>query len=113
MSCGIGASVFRQVNRVVVPVVKTGVASLLPLGPALVVLETVGRRTHQVRTVPVVALRFGNRVLAGTVRGNSHWAANVDASRSAAVWLSGDRRSGQATVHHGGLIDVASIDVSR
>ena len=106
----IAAAAFRQVNRLVEPVVKLGFASLIPLGPALVVLETVGRRSHQVRTVPVLALRFGSRVLIGTARGRSHWLANLDASPSAAVWLGGSRRTGQATVHHG-VIDVASIEM--
>ena len=37
--------------------------------------------------------------------------ANVDAASAAAVWQGGSRRAGQATVHHEGLIDVASIVV--
>ncbi len=58
-----------------------------------------------------VALRFGSKVLIGTVRGNSHWRANVVATPAAAIWMGGSRRSGRVTIHHEGLIDVASIEV--
>jgi deazaflavin-dependent oxidoreductase (nitroreductase family) len=111
MTCGIASAAFRQLNRIVDPIVRSGVVSLVPVGPALVVLETVGRRSGEARSVPVLALRFGSRVLIGTVRRNSHWLANVDATPSAAVWLGGSRRSGRATVHHEGFIDAASIEV--
>ena len=111
MNAGIATAAFRQVNRFVEPVVKSGVASLIPIGPALVVLETVGRRTSKVRTVPVLALRFGSKVFIGTVRGGSQWMANVGASPDAAIWLGGHRRPGHATVHREGLIDVASITI--
>jgi len=110
MALGIAAAAMRQVNRIVEPVLRSGAASLVPLGPALIVLETVGRRSRKVRTVPVLALRLGNRVIVGTVRGNSHWLANVVANPSAGVWLGGSRRTGTATVHQGSFIDVASID---
>jgi F420H(2)-dependent quinone reductase len=108
---GMAMAAFRQVNRVVEPVAKCGVVSLLPVGPALVVLETVGRRSRKVRTVPVLAFRVGSRVLIGTVRGNSHWLANINATPSAALWLRGSRQTGSVTVRREGLIDVASIDV--
>jgi hypothetical protein len=109
MNAGIATAAFRQVNRFVEPVVKSGVASLFPIGPALVVLETVGRRTSKVRTVPVLALRFGSKVFVGTLRGDSQWMANVGATPQAAIWLGGHRRAGQATVHREGLIEVVSI----
>jgi hypothetical protein len=50
-------------------------------------------------------------VLVGTVRGNSHWLANLDAAHATGVWLGGSRRTGDATVHHQGFIDVAAIEV--
>jgi deazaflavin-dependent oxidoreductase (nitroreductase family) len=111
MTFRLAASAFRQVNRFVEPVIRVGAASLIPLGPALVVLETVGRRTRRARTVPVLALRFGSKVFVGTVRGNSSWLANVENAPGVAVWMGGSRRTGRATVRHEGLIDVASIEV--
>jgi hypothetical protein len=111
MTCGIAGSALRQVNRVVEPLAKAGLASGLAVGPALVVLETMGRRSRRVRTVPVLAFRFGSRVFVGTVRSGSQWLANADATPSTAVWLAGSRRPARATVHREGFIDVASIEV--
>jgi deazaflavin-dependent oxidoreductase (nitroreductase family) len=111
MTLGVATAAFRHVNRFVEPVVKAGAASLFLVGPALVVLETVGRRSGKVRGVPVLAFRLGSKVFVSTVRGNSHWLANIDKNPSAAVWLAGNRRTGEATVHHEGFIDVASIEV--
>jgi hypothetical protein len=111
VSRAIARATFRQVNCIVEPVVRSGVVSRFPIGPALVVLETVGRKSSKVRTVPVLAFRLGSRVFVGTVRANSSWLANIDATPSSAVWLAGTRRPGHATVHHNGFIDVASIDV--
>jgi hypothetical protein len=68
-------------------------------------------RVGNISTREPQALRFGRRVRVGTVRRNSHWIANVDATPSAAVWLDGSRRSGRATVDHEGFIDAASIEV--
>jgi hypothetical protein len=111
VTSAIARTALAQVNCVVEPVVRSGVVSLLPVGPALVVLETVGRKSSKVRTVPVLAFRLGSRVFVGTVRANSSWLANMDLTPSSAVWLAGTRRSGHATVHHEGFMDVAYIDV--
>jgi F420H(2)-dependent quinone reductase len=109
LSCPLG----RVVNQVVEPLARLGVASQLPIGPALVAVETVGRRTRRVRTVPLLALRAGNRVIVGTVRSRSQWFANVDATRVARVWLGGQRRESDLDVQDGPLVRTVTMDVSE
>jgi hypothetical protein len=109
---GVQRVAFGALNRVVAPLARSGVASLAPIGPALVVVDVVGRRSHRVRSVPLLALRFGSTVLLGTIRPNSQWLANVDAARGVAVWLGGDRRAATADIHRGPVIDVASVDLA-
>ena len=107
LSCPLG----RWVNSVVEPLARHGITSALPGGPALVVLETVGRRTHRVRRVPVLALRAGDRVIVGTVRSRSDWFANLSAARVGRVWLGGEPRSGAVDVADEGLLRTATLDV--
>jgi hypothetical protein len=108
---GVQRMAFRALDHVVAPLARSGVASMLPLGPALVVVDVVGRRSRRVRSVPLLALRFGSTVVIGTVRSNSQWLSNVDAARGLAVWLGGTRRAATADVHHGSVIDVAAVDL--
>ena len=94
---------FRALNRVVLPVVRAGFASPLPVGFGLVVLETTGRRSGVVRPVPVVAFRAGRRVTVSTVRADSQWVKNLEADSDAAIWRNGSRRSVTADVRRGPL----------
>ena len=100
---------FRALNRAVLPVVRAGFGSPLPLGFGLVVLETTGRRSGTTRSVPVVALRSGRRVTVSTVRANSQWVKNLEADSDAAVWRNGTRRSVTADVQRGPL-NVVTLD---
>jgi deazaflavin-dependent oxidoreductase (nitroreductase family) len=102
---------FRTLNRVVLPVVKRGVGSPLPLGVGLVVLETVGRRSGRPRQVPLVSARIGDTVIVSTVRRPSQWVENVAAAGAARVWLGGTKRSGTATIRRGPL-QVVSVDLT-
>lgn len=94
---------FRALNRVVMPVVRAGFGSPLPLGFGLVVLETTGRRSGVIRSVPVVAFRAGRRVTVSTVRADSQWVKNLEADSDAAIWRNGTRRSVTAEVQRGPL----------
>jgi hypothetical protein len=108
-SCPFG----RWVNSVVEPLVRSGVTSALPLGPAIVAVETVGRRTQRARTVPLLAFRFGNRVVVSTVRNRSDWFANLSSMREARVWLGGEPRRSQVDVDEGQGLRTATLNVAE
>ena len=92
---------FRSLNRLVVPVVRAGFGSPLPIGAGLIVLETTGRSTGLPRQVPLVAARFGSHVAVSTVRSGSQWVKNLQAEPEASVWVSGHKRRGRATIETG------------
>lgn len=94
---------FAALNRVVKPVVKAGLFSPLPIGAGLVVLETTGRKTGRKREVPLVAVRFGDRVNVSTVRSRSLWAKNIEADENVSVWVGGRKREATGVVDEGPL----------
>lgn len=96
-------AIFRRINRVVKPLVKTGLGSLLPVGLGAVVLESTGRISGKPREVPVLGFRVGDRVVVSTVRSNSQWMKNLEANDQAAVWWGGKRLDATATVRRGPL----------
>lgn len=94
---------FRALNRVVLPAVRAGLGSPLPVGAGLVVLETTGRVTKKRRPVPLVAVRVGDRLAVSTVRGNSQWYANLENDPSARLWMWGRDRPVEAELVPGPL----------
>jgi len=102
-------TLFRSLNRFVKPLVKAGLGSPLPIGLGAVVLETTGRVTGKPREVPLVGLRFGDRVIVSTVRADSQWVKNVEANDAAAVWYCGKRHEATANVERGPL-NVVTLD---
>ena len=111
MRCDVAQAGFRALNSLLLPAVRAGFASPLPVGVGLVVVETTGRKSRLPRQVPVVAFRSGDNVTVSTVRGNSQWLANLEATPVAAVWRSGVRREVTATVQRGTLnvVTLASV----
>lgn len=94
---------FRALNSVVKPTVQVGIGNPWPIGGGLVLLETVGRRSGEWRSVPLVATRFGDKVVVSTVRSNSLWLSNIEHDQRVAIWLGGTRRTGTAMVNRGPL----------
>ena len=89
---------FRALNSVVLPAVKSGLASPLPIGAGLVILETTGRVSGQTRQVPLLALRIGNHINVSTVRPSSQWVKNIEADRDVTVWVGGRKHEATAAV---------------
>ena len=100
---------FRTLNRFVKPVVKAGLGSPLPIGLGAVVLESTGRKSGVAREVPVLGLRVRSRVYVSTVRGDSQWIKNLEASNRAGVWFCGSRHDALASVQRGPL-NVVTLD---
>jgi len=104
----VAKTTFRALNSLMVPAVRAGLGSPLPIGGGVVILETTGRRSGTVRQVPLVALRAGKTLKVSTVRGDSQWIANLEADPSAAIWLHGRRANATAQVERGPL-NVATL----
>lgn len=83
---------FAPLNAALEPWLKLGFANPLWTGPGLVVLEVVGRKTGQPRSVPLVAWTFGNLVAVSTVRERSQWVKNLQAAGHGTLWLRGRPR---------------------
>ena len=111
LSTRIERHAFRTLNKTVRPAIEAGLGNPLPIGIGASVVETTGRSTGRVRPVPLLTARFGNRLVASTVRGNSHWLANLESTPDAHVNLFGHRRKAHATVTRGPL-NVAVFDLT-
>jgi len=94
---------FRLLNQAVLPPAKAGWTAPPPFGNGIVVLETTGRVSGKPREVPVAALRIGNRYVVSTVRGDSQWLRNLEASPQANVLSRGRTVPVTATVRRGPL----------
>lgn len=69
---------FRRLNAVVEPAVRKGVASPRIAPAGLIVLESTGFKSGQIRRTPLAAMRLGKYVFVSTVRGErSFWVKNL------------------------------------
>lgn len=92
---------FRTLNRIVEPMVRSGIGSPRFAPGGLIVLETTGRKSGQHFRTPLVATRLGKHVLVATARGaRSQWVLNAAAEPNIRFWLGGRERSARAFVIH-------------
>jgi len=81
---------FRMLNRVVEPIVRRGFGSprLAPSG--FIVLETVGRKSGELRRSPLAATRIGRHMIVATFRGDrSQWVRNLAVQPRTRYWTRG------------------------
>lgn len=103
---------FRALNSVVVPAVRAGVANpfrLLPVSAGAVLVRTTGRVSGLPREVPLLSLRVGETVYVSTVRADSQWMANLEATPDARVWLNGTERTATANVRRDERLSVVAL----
>lgn len=100
---------FRALNRFVRPLVERGVGNPAPIGAGPVVVETTGRRSGLPRSVPLLALRWGDSLVVSTVRKDSQWLANLAAEPSATVRLLGRDRPVVAELGEAGPLRTARL----
>ena len=101
---------FRMLNRVVEPVVRRGFGSprLAPSG--FIVLETVGRRSGELRRSPLAATRIGRHMIVATFRGDrSQWVRNLVAQPRTRYWTRGVPHDSDAFVVREGARIPASL----
>ena len=99
----VSQTAFRTLNSVIRPAVLAGAGNPLPIGGGAVVLEVTGRVSGKPRQVPLLATRFGKRLVVSTVRSDSQWLKNIEADHQVVVHLYGTRRPGTASVNRGPL----------
>ena len=90
---------FGTLNAVIEPLVRAGVVIPLPCPQSLIVLETRGRTTGQLRRTPLVAVIIGDLAVIGTFRARrSQWIRNAAASPNLRYFRFGRVREAQAFV---------------
>jgi hypothetical protein len=95
----LGALMFGALNAVIEPLVSAGVMIPLPCPQSLIVLETRGRTTGQLRRTPLLAAIVGDLAVIGTVRvRRSQWIRNAAVSPNLRYFRFGCAREAQAFV---------------
>ncbi len=90
---------FQNLNRVILPGVKSGWLSPANLPTTAIALEVRGRVSGKKRTVPLVAWQWGDTLIVATFRGDrSQWLRNLASAEKARVWLAGEPANYRAFV---------------
>ena len=90
---------FRGLNAVVEPALRRGIGSYAITPAGLLLLETVGFKSGQVRSTPLLSLACGPYRIVSTVRGDrSFWVKNLVKQPRVEYILGGKRRAAQACV---------------
>ena len=92
-------AVFRRLNAVVEPLLRRGVGSSAAVPASLVLLETTGYISGQVRSTPLWSVRLGPYRLVSTARGRrSFWVKNLQKAPEARVIVGGKEQDADAIV---------------
>ena len=106
MNEGLEQRIFRKMNTVVEPAVRSGIASPPRMPGALIVLESIGFKTGKKRRTPLLSFKVGRFRIISTVRGNrSFWVKNLLNQPSVEYFVGGKLRSAHALV----LMDGKSV----
>jgi len=90
---------FRRLNSVVEPAVRCGIGSPRFVPGGLIVLESEGFKTGNLRRTPLVAIRLQKYVFVTTARGDrSFWVKNLNKQPQVRYWLGGREREAKAFV---------------
>jgi hypothetical protein len=90
---------FRKLNAVVEPAVRRGFASPRFLPGGLIVLESIGFKSGQPRSTPLLSFGIGRYRIVSTVRGDkSFWVRNLMQQPKVSYFLGGTRREADAIV---------------
>ena len=92
------ASAFALLNAVVEPLVRAGVGSPGAWPWGAIVLETRGRQSGRVVSVPVLAMLVGDLLVVATARPRSQWLKNLAAGPDVHYWRGGQRHRATALV---------------
>ena len=93
------AQFYRDMNRFVEPLVRTGYGSPDLLWPtSMIVVETKGQKTGLTLNIPLLANRIGRYLLISTVRRESQWIKNLAAHPEVHYWIAGQRNEATAVV---------------
>ena len=89
---------YRGLNGIVEPIARTGFGSPTVLRPGVIIVETTGRKTGRMLTVPLLATQIGHSLLVSTVRRKSQWIKNLAAHSEVRYWKDGRRHDATAIV---------------
>jgi hypothetical protein len=90
---------FRRINGVVEPMVRRGFVSSKLAPASLIVLETIGFKSGQLKRTPVWSLGLGRYRIVGTARGGrSFWVKNLLKDSDISYFLGGKAVSSEAIV---------------
>ncbi len=93
------AGFFRQLNRIVEPLLRVGLGSPGPCASGVILLETTGRKSGRTISVPLMATALGELVIVSTMRGSrSQWLRNLAARPDVRYWAHGRPREAAAIV---------------
>jgi F420H(2)-dependent quinone reductase len=86
------ADLFRELNKIVEPLVRAGLGSPVLFPAGAIVIETLGRKSGNLSKVPLMAALVGDLVVVSTVRRRSNWLKNLAAHSEVKYWLGGRER---------------------